>query len=224
MRPAAAYLIVGTGKFGRLAAVRLRAQDPGARFTMVDHNPQALETVKTLAPEAQAVVGDGPAFLASRLADLGRWDFILPCVPLHLAFAALRLGPLAPPAWELTAVPAALEQLAAVARRGSDGELYLSRATHLCPDDCDEPEVCPVDGLPRRPGLGEVLAGFHLPGWEVRVIISRLLAPGVGGFLPQALAALATRPETLPRRLALATACCCHAVVHGARRKEDAVT
>lgn len=215
----AAFLILGAGKCGRLAVQRLKARHPGARFTVVDRSPEAFKAIRALAPAAQVVAADGPTFLAGHLMDLRRWEVILPCLPVHAAFAALRLGPLAPPPWELAEVPEALAGLAPVAVRGAAGELYLSRATHLCPDDCPEPEVCPVDCLPRRPGLSEVLAAWRLPGWEIRVIVSRLLAPGVGGFAPQALAELAEHAAALPHRLVIATACRCHGVAHALIRQ-----
>jgi voltage-gated potassium channel Kch len=215
----AAYLIVGAGKFGRLAVQRLHQHDPESRFTVVDRDPLALEAIRVLVPGARVVAADGPGFLADRLRELTGWDYLLPCLPGQLAVAALRLGPLAPPAWELAAVPEELEAAAPVSLRGTAGELYLSRAAHRCPDDCQEPDVCPVDGLPRLPALSEVLAAFPLPGWEIRVIVSRLLTAGVGGVSPQALLALAENPAALPPRLIIATACRCHGVAHALVRQ-----
>ncbi len=89
------------------------------------------------------------------------------------------------------AVPEALAGLIPGARRGPQGELYLSRAQHLCPDDCAEPEVCPVTGESRDLPLYQELASLHLAGYEIRVIASRQLAPGVGGYPPRRLLDLA---------------------------------
>ncbi len=208
-----AYLIVGAGKFGRQALRRLREREPHAAFTLVDRDSLALTEARNLVEELQMAVADGPEFVAAHLTDLDRWDYILPCLPVHLAAAALARGPLAPPLWEEALVPEELARLAPVAFRGRKGELYLSRAAHLCPDECQEPEVCPVDGLPRRPPLHRLLADASLPGWGIRVLSSLLLAPGVGGFPAPALAGLAHAPKALPPRLLIATACSCHGVV-----------
>ena len=101
------------------------------------------------------------------------------------------------------------------ARRGPHGELYLSRARHLCPDDCAEPEVCPVTGESRDLPLHQELASLHLAGYEIRVIASRQLAPGVGGYSPRRLLDLARDMGTLQGNVLIATACRCHGVIHG---------
>lgn len=217
----ASYLIVGAGKFGRLALRRLVRVEAAARITVVDRDPQALAVFSALAPDATAVVADGPAFLAARLADLARWDYLLPCVPVHLAWETLCLGPLAPPRWEPAPVPGELKSLAPVAVAAPQGGLYLSRAAHRCPDDCGEPEICPVDGGSRVPPLSGLLAAWHLAGWGIRVLVTRLLAPGVGAFTPGELRALGEPAAALPDRLVIATACRCHAVVHGLRRQGE---
>ena len=71
---------------------------------------------------------------------------VIPMVPVHVALHWLMAGPLAGSAWQPAAVPEALAGLIPGSRRGPQGELYLSRARNLCPDDCAEPEVCPVTG------------------------------------------------------------------------------
>ena len=95
------------------------------------------------------------------------------------------------------------------------GELYLSRARHLCPDDCAEPEVCPVTGESRDLPLHQELASLHLAGYEIRVIPSQQLAPGVGGYPPWRLLDLARDMGALKGNVLIATACRCHGVMHG---------
>ena len=138
-------------------------------------------------------------------------------VPVHVACAWLLAGPLN--GWETAAVPEELEQLAPVWFRGPEGQLYLSRAAHLCPDDCPEPDsVCPVSGESREAPLYAELAAVNLPGWSTRVIPSRQLAPGVGGYPPEALLALGRELAGMAGKVLVATACRCHGVVHGIKR------
>jgi hypothetical protein len=104
--------------------------------------------------------------------------------------------------------------------RGPAGELYLSQARHLCPDDCDEPLVCPVTGEGRQP-LFVKLAEASRPGLPIFVVASRQLAPGVGGYAPRRLAELAKTVAEAAGPLLIATACRCHGVVHGLKRKGE---
>jgi hypothetical protein len=105
--------------------------------------------------------------------------------------------------------------------RGPQGEVYLSRASHICPDDCPSPEdFCPVTGESRTPALYEELAALNLPGFRIIVIISRQLAPGVGGYPPRELTDLPSKIADIHHNLLIATACRCHGVVHALRRRK----
>lgn len=214
--PLTRVIILGAGTFGRRAARLLRQAFPALELIVVDRHLAPLEEVRRQDPTAHLLAADGPAWAAAALPRLHAGDYLLPCLPGQVAWEILRLTVLTPPEWQTVPVPPELEAVAPVAFRSAAGELYLSRARHRCPVDCGEPEVCPVDGLPRRPGLDEVLAGFCLPGWQIRVLSSRQLLPGVGGFQVAALRRLAAPP--LPAGLLLATACRCHGVVHAAVR------
>ena len=211
----ASYLILGAGKFGRLALNRLARQDAAASFVVVDRDPAALTMTLDGVPGWTRVASEAVAFLAQHLGDDGRWDWIIPMVPVHVAFHWLMAGPLAGSAWQPAAAPEACAGLIPGARRGPQGELYLSRARHLCPDDCAEPAVCPVTGESRDLPLHQELASLHLAGYEIRVIASRQLAPGVGGYSPRRLLDLARDMGTLKGNVLIATACRCHGVIHG---------
>lgn len=216
------YLILGAGKFGRLALARLSREDEDAAFVVVDRDPGALAAARAGTGPLQArwVEAEAGAFLKRHLTPGTPWDWIIPMMPGHAAFAWLRAGPLDSGAWEITPAPGAVADLAPLAQRGPEGELYLSRAAHLCPDDCGEPEtVCPVSGESRETPLYAELAGLALPGFRVLVLPSRQLAPGVGGFPPGMLLALARDLEEGSGSALVATACRCHGVVHGVRRK-----
>ena len=211
----ASYLILGAGKFGRLALRRLARQDAAASFVGVDRDPAALMAALDGVPVWSRVQAEAIAFLVQHGGGGGRWDWIIPMVPVHVACHWLLAGPLAGSAWQPAAVPEALAEVIPGARRGPQGELYLSRAQHLCPDDCAEPEVCPVTGESRALPLHQELASLHLPGYEIRVIPSQQLAPGVGGYPPGRLLDLARDMGALQGNVLIATACRCHGVIQG---------
>jgi hypothetical protein len=211
----ASYLILGNGKFGRLALRRLARQDAAASFVGVDRDPAVLAVPLDGVPDWTRVQAEAIAFLVQHLGGDGRWDWIIPMVPVHVAFHWLLAGPLAGSAWQPEAVPEALAGLIPGARRGPQGELYLSRAQHICPDDCAEPAVCPVTGESRDLPLHQELASLNLAGYEIRVIPSQQLAPGVGGYPPGRLLDLARDLGALKGNVLIATACRCHGVIHG---------
>lgn len=216
----ASYLILGAGKFGRLALERIVSQDEQAAFLVVDRKSQALSAARNLttAP-VQWVEAEAIAFLTERLRNGAAWDWLIPVIPGHVAFSWLRRDPLAGTDWESEEVPEEVAGLTPSAIRGREGELYLSRALHLCPDDCAEPPVCPVTGEPREVPLYEELAALKVPGFKMFVIPSRQLAPGVGGYPPGRLLAVAHDLAALRGKALIATACRCHGVVHALARR-----
>ena len=217
----ASYLILGAGKFGRLALKRLARQDAAATFLVVDRMPSALAAVRALEIHGvTVVVAEAVAFLAANLREDSPWDWLIPMVPVHVAWAWLLAGPLR--GWETMAAPEALAALGPVSFRGPAGQIYLSRAAHLCPDDCPEPDgVCPVSGESREAPLFAELANLTRPGLAIRVVASRQLAPGVGGYPPRELMALARELTGMSGKVLIATACRCHGVVHGLRKPEN---
>ncbi len=217
----ASYLILGAGKFGRLALDRLTRLDTAGSFLVVDRDPVALAVGADGGPGRQRVQAEAIAFLVQHLGTDCRWDWIIPMVPVHVAYGWLMAGPLAGSAWRPAAAPEALAGLVPGARRGPAGELFLSRAQHLCPDDCAEPEVCPVTGESRQPPLHQELASLNLAGWEIRVIPSRQLAPGVGGYPPGGLLEMARDVAALEGKVLIATACRCHGVIQGLAKRSD---
>jgi hypothetical protein len=212
----ARYLIVGAGKFGRLALRRLPEEDREARFLVIDRKAEALAEARSLGVEGAAMLeADGISYLAAHLVPGFPWDWLIPVAPVHLAYAWLLAGPLRGKGWEAAEVPQSLENLAALAIRGRQGELYLSRARHRCPDDCAEPPICPVSGEERGQPLFDKLTEASRSELPILVVACRQLAPGIGGYSPQQLLDLADRVAGMSGPLLVATACRCHGVVHG---------
>jgi len=218
------YLILGAGKFGRLAVHRLPSKDAGAGLVVVDQDPRALKEARAEAPHAVTwIQAEAIGYLVEHLQAVPPWDWLLPMLPVHLAYEWLRRGGGLEGGWLTVPVPEALEALAPVAFRGKEGQLYLSRARHLCPDDCPEPpEGCPVSGRHWERPLFAELGRLALPGWHLVVIRSRQLAPGIGGYPPQVLWDLAEQAKQVPpgEGLLVGTACACHGVVHAVMREQ----
>ncbi len=215
---AAAYLIVGAGRFGQLAWRRLQAQDPEARFLLVDQDPQKLARLPVEA-NTRIMRASGPAAVAAILAEETWPDWLIPAIPVHLAFAWLLLTPPAGETWLPLPVPAELGQGLPFRQQGPEGEVYLSLATGLCPDDCPEPaRRCGLTGAPRLGNLFEMLARQQIRDYKTLVLRSRQLAPGVGGYRPAELWRLREKVVQAGKRLIVCTACRCHGVCHGLER------
>jgi hypothetical protein len=221
----ASYLILGAGKFGRLALQRLASQDAEAAFWVVDRDAGALAAARKAARRpvrtghpVHLIEQDAVAYLHDQLEE-GGWNWLIPMVPLHVAFWYAASSPGMREAWEPEAVPESLGQGLSLAGHGRQGELLLSRAEHRCPDDCVPGPVCPVSGKTWEIPLDEQLAGLNFEGYDLMVVSSRQLAPGVGGYSPGELQGLLPRLAEIPGKALIATACRCHGVIHGLARR-----
>ncbi len=207
------YWIIGAGDFGRRALARLHQRAPADRFVVVDSARGALEALP-VAP-AEAVWADGIDFLADRLGGPERPDWIVPCLPLHLAFEWIRRRLEETHRLALLPISESLRQALPHPFEGGDGALYLSYADFTCPDDCPEPaDICTVTGRPRPGTLYKTIAALP-PGEVCPVVVrSRQLLPGVGGYRPGALFEALAQVQAASGPVALATACRCHGVLH----------
>lgn len=177
-----AYLIIGCGRFGSRAAYKLFQKDFLSNIIVVDKNKKALKILSPLPIET--VVSDGVSYLNQYFSKVRKIDYIIPAVPLHLAFEFIlsQSKPLGgkrrrvPP---LSGLPNPM--------KGKTGDLYTSLANFLCSEDCPEPaRYCTATGKRRGKPLYQILRDLKGP-FESRVIRSQQLAPGVGGFRPKAI-------------------------------------
>ena len=114
----------GSGKFGRLALGRLSDRDTTRPASWWSTGPAGL------GPGCRPHL-EVPRWWKPKPCHTWRapcrpeppWDWLIPMVPVHVAFAWLLEGALAGKGWEPVQVPAALEALAAVAVRGRRGTL-----------------------------------------------------------------------------------------------------
>ena len=208
------YWILGAGRFGRLAVERLLARREPPHLVVVDHNPEKLLLLADRPVER--VNEDVLAFLRANFAQ--RPDWIVPAVPIHVAFAWLS-GELAGIGGvEALGVAAAVDAQVPNPWRDGKGGLYTSVATFRCPDNCSEPrDRCFATGLPRPDALFTLLAKIRVPGYVPLVVRSHQLAAGVGGYRPSALHHLLIRAKTASGPILVATACRCHGVLHALR-------
>jgi hypothetical protein len=204
------YLIVGCGHFGSRAAEQLLKKDPYAKIIAVDKNSEAIKKLSRFSLET--VIDDGLSYLNQFLSAGRAANYIIPSVPFHLAFEfiLLRLKPLGARRTKIPSLSGLPNPVA-----GKTGDLYTSLADFLCPEDCPEPSrYCTVTRKKREKPLYKILGDLK-GSFESRVVISRPLAVGVGGFQPEELLALLedVKKQKNSRNLILvSTASRCHGV------------
>ena len=204
------YLILGSGHFGRLAAERLLEENPHSDIWVVDRQAKPLEAFLSL--PVQVSLGDGISELDRLLKTEHLFDYVIPCIPFHVAFEYLlfKLKPLGAKRAEVPSFPNLPNGLL-----GKNGDLYSSFADFLCPEDCAEPPLyCTVTGKRRENPLYQILMGVFR-SYESRVIQSQQLAPGAGGFPPKILDDLLKDLRSLAKLgqpVLISTACRCHGV------------
>jgi hypothetical protein len=206
--------IIGSGKFGlRAARWMLRQNKPAIDVTLVDRDRPCLDKAASLG--CTTVVGDGADFLFREMTRNGKPDWVVPAVPVHLAWEWCRLT-LGTGRLLSHFLPEAMDTRLPHPMRGTDNQIYVSHADFLCPPNCSEPDDrCTVTGKPRKKEMFRVIAEFNFPQMVSFVIQSRQLGPGVGGYTPADLFGLADRISRHRGRCLVATACRCHGVISG---------
>ena len=202
--------IIGAGKFGKRAARMLAASHGAGHITIVDPDPEAIKAV-----ECNSINQDGISFLSTFGKEQGE-DWVIPALPLHLAFEWLkmrwryrfRFEKIEPPDLLLSGLPNVFCDDA--------GRLYASVADFLCPEDCPEPKAyCYYSGRKRKYDLFDFIKKLGDENFFSIVIRSHQRAKGVGGFKVNALLEAEKKiiydNENQP--VLLATACRCHSVI-----------
>jgi hypothetical protein len=205
-----AYLIIGCGHFGSRAAEKLFQKDSHSKITVVDQSKKALQKVSHLPIES--TVCEGTLYLKQFLSEGRKADYIIPAVPLHLVFEFIlsQLKPLGAKRKRIPPISGLPNPVI-----GKTGDLYTSLANFLCSEDCPEPsQYCTITKKRRPKPLYRILNELE-GAFESKVIRSLQLAPGVGGFRPEALLDLL---EDIKRKkksgwsILVSTASRCHGV------------
>lgn len=202
--------VIGAGKFGLRAAEILARR---ADLVIIEKRPDVCRQLKQL--PHRIICADGIEYLVENLTTPDHPDWIVPAVPIHVAYAWIRAKLSAGFSLEPVAVPDSLMAHLPNPILGRHGEVYVSNADFVCPENCPEPkDRCTVTGKPRPRVLFEYLSSLDRDDLEPMVLQSRQLAPGVGGYRPQALFDLWESVKQSRRALLLATSCRCHGVIH----------
>ena len=209
--PPEEIFILGAGRFGYIAAKRLSRLYPDARYTVVDAEAEKLERIRSDFG-LPVRVHEAASFLKSFSVAESAW--IIPAVPVHLAFEWLTTELDMRGKADPLPVPQAVDSQIPNPFRTPGGTVYSSFATFLCPDSCNEPDaICTHTGKPRQGELFELLSRIEVPGFEVVVIRSFQLAPGVGGYpmnrLKEALNGISGKAGSY----LIGTSCRCHGVI-----------
>ncbi len=211
------FWVLGAGKFGTKAVERLLRKRPEAVITVIDKSAEALEDMRDLS--AEKICQEGVDFLVHELQSKTAPDWIIPAVPVHLAFewvcAKISAGQ---GKLEIVQVPYEVEAVLPNPIRGSEGQLFVSYADFVCPDNCKEPfDRCTFTGKPRKGLLYKRLEEISFDAFTSVVVRSRQLAPGVGGYRPRALEESLERVRGSNGRIFYGTACLCHGVMHAVK-------
>ena len=213
INPTRTVWVIGGGKFGRISALAVRRRWPDAAVTVVDTDGEACRRLEALG--FQTVRSDGVRFLTDMPRDPAAPDWIVPVVPVHLAFEWVRVKLPAHRPARVFPVPREIHEQTPNPLAGPGGELYVSMAGFQCPENCPEPPgVCFATGEPRPVLLFEHLAGVRFGDFRSVVVRSHQLSPGVGGFRPAALFRALQAVMSAPGPVLLSTACSCHGVMH----------
>lgn len=202
--------IIGAGRFGRLAAKRLKRRFPDALLSITDRDAARVDAIS----RDLGIPGRVQDLIRS-ISDILPDDlWLIPAAPVHVGFqwALNELNRVA----EVRRLPVPEEAALLVPNpvRAPSGTLYGSFATFICPDYCSEPEeICTHTGKGRPGNLYEVFGGVIAAGFDVAVLRSWQLAPGVGGYPVRSLRELLAGIGLKPGRYLVATSCRCHGVM-----------
>ena len=211
--------IIGFGKVGRRALARLQHKFPDAEFAIVDQQTPARQEFSGV---AQWYTADGLAFVLDRLSTGDSEDspWIVPALPLHLAYEWIAVRLRETGYFKPCAVPRRIAEELPNTARGAEGQVYISLADFICPENCSEPkEKCPVTGKPRSYSLYHHLSELKFGNYRSLVIRSFQLAPGVGGFRGRQLISALSEIRANPGHYLLSTASKCHGVMHAFQTK-----
>lgn len=207
------YWIIGAGKVGARAVGRLYKKRHGASLTVVDHDAEALKRFNDFPVEK--VCQEGASYLHMHLDGQDGPDWIIPAVPIHLAFEWVRLKLSATGRVEVFPVPDEIAKMLPNPTRGPDGRLFMSYADFRCPDHCNEPyHKCTFTGERRKGLLYKTAGEIRYKDFRSIVVQSEQLAPGVGGYRPEALREGLAEVLEGNGPVLYTTASLCHGVMH----------
>jgi hypothetical protein len=210
--------ILGAGHFGSVACKRLTRRYPQAEFLVIDSDRERLAKIEQEFG-LQVYLGEAISCITAKPLVSDVW--IIPAIPIHVAFQWLLNELKRTVEVEQIDVPAAIDQMVPNPFRMHSKTLYTSFATFVCPDVCNEPDdLCTYTGKPRPGDLSSSLSQMQAPGFHMALIRSWQLAPGVGGYRAGELTEMANRIKMTAGSYLVATSCRCHGVIDALRWKK----
>jgi hypothetical protein len=203
------FWILGSGQFGKIAISRILRAFPAADLTVVDKNPD-----DEIGHEIQVIHQDGIRWLWTLLGSQSLVDMIVPAIPVHVAYEWLVLAVEKRFDVEPINIPKSWQRQMPHPVSGKIGQVYMSHADFICPDNCPEPkDSCTVTKKPRPKDLFKLLQEVHMDDALPIIVRSHQILPGVGGLYADQLSkAFETAVENFQHPLFMATACKCHGV------------
>lgn len=209
--------IIGAGRFGKKAVSAMKKRYPESAITVVDHCPKACEAIAE--PGLSTVCMDGVSYLHHYLTDSDQPGWVIPVIPVHLVYAWIRLRLLPDISIVPVDIPEYIRRSLPNVFSGNAGEIFVSNASFVCPENCSEPrDLCTHTRMPRKQSLYQVIADLSCDGFLNFVLQSEQLAPGIGGIRPGALFNTLLAVQQFPDSILLSTACQCHGVVQAFRK------
>jgi hypothetical protein len=207
------FWIIGGGTFGLRAARVLRKIDSANRLTIVEKNNAVCGQLS--GEGFEAVCMDGIQYLERHLIDNQFPHWIVPAIPLHVAYEWIGAKMPARHRIKDMNIPPDLVSVLPNPIPGETGQLFISIADFKCPPNCSEPDdICTYTGNPRPMILHQFLKSIQFKDFASVVIRSHQLAPGVGGYRPAALFDAFSQIRDMQAPVLLSTACSCHGVLN----------
>jgi hypothetical protein len=212
--------IIGFGKFGKLALKqRVRLGDK-TRVWIIDSRPEPLNQLEPGLFSVIKVLADGPQFLTQFQDWIGDEDWIIPALPIHLAWKWLELNLKTSKSPKALVPPKRLGSGLPFHQVNNKG-LLLSYADFECPEDCPAPLAhCFKTHKKKALPLWKFIAEQRVMHGTLVVIESRQIAPGVGGYAFKELRKIREMALKAVPPFFVATACRCHGVIHGTTWEE----
>jgi hypothetical protein len=210
------FWIIGGGRFGLQAAKSLRRSNADATITVIDKQPTICSQLKHL--NYHTICSDGIGFLEQNLVSQDFPDWIIPAIPLHVAYEWIKSKLAATHLIESLPLPTPLKPRLPNMIAGESNQVFVSNADFICPDKCPEPDdICVYTGKSRPRQMHAYLKSIRHPDFTSLVIRSQQLLPGVGGYAPGDLFTALNDIKALRTSVLLSTACRCHGVVNAFR-------
>lgn len=208
--------IIGVGRFGSIAVKKLSKQHKTWQFVLVDPDKENLE--KVTLPNVILEQTDGVSFLNDRLTPAANVSWIIPSLPVHLAWEWCRVK-VGSELLVRTSDSTSLESFLPNPVKGSNKDIYVSNADFICPSNCSEPtDLCTVTQQPRKKDMFKLLESLAYKDYTPIVLRSRQLGPGIGGYSPLQLFSFLDKVKQVKGPMLLCTACRCHGVITGVTR------